>query len=103
MTGYLVQKRFRCTETGADAGVAGFASTNAARCRVLETAVDFGIDEGNLGDVVELALPIVSGAACVGGVVAVPAGHLTDSATINKRVSNYMERRLIRALMMGVS
>lgn len=81
--GCLVQRMLRCTGTGAaGAGVASFASTNAATCRVLAKAADFGIDEASLGGVAELALPIAD-AACAGGVEAVPAGHLTDSATSN--------------------
>jgi hypothetical protein len=81
--GYPVQKKFRCTETGADAGVADSGWTNVAKCRVLETAGDSGIGEASLGGVVGLGLPI-AGAACAGGVEGVPAGHLTDSATSNK-------------------
>jgi len=54
--GYLVQRTFRCTETGADAGVAGFASMNVAICRVLGTIGDFVTGEASLVDVVGLAL-----------------------------------------------
>lgn len=100
--GYPVQRTSRCTETGADAaGVAGFEWTNVAKCRVLEMTGDSGIGEASLGDVVELALPIVD-AACAGGVEeVVPAGHLTDSAMCDK--SQYMERCLNRALIIHVS
>lgn len=99
--GYPVQRKCRYTETGADAGVAGFEWTNVAKCRVLETVGDSGIGEASLGGVVELALPIVGAAAGVGGVEGVPAGHLTDSATCNK--SQWMDRYLIRALIIIVS
>lgn len=89
--GCPVQKMFQCTETGAvAAGVAGSGSTNVATGRVLEMVVEFGIGEANLGDVVGLALlPIEGGAAYAGAVVAVPAGHLTDSATSNKSQQLY--------------
>lgn len=89
--GYLVQRTFRCTETGADAaGVAGSASMSVAKCRVLGMTGGSVTGEASLGDVVELALPI-AGAACAGGVVeAVPAGHLTDSTNVQLRVSIHM-------------
>lgn len=84
--GCPVQRKSRYTETGADAGAVNSEWTSVAKCRVLETVGDSGIGEASLGGVVELALPI-AGAACVGGVEGVPAGHLTDSCR-ERRVSS---------------